>query len=427
MVFQEHKNSCHTGVQILISILREKFWILGGRRAIKSVITKCVICRRHSSKPFDENAPPLPLDRVRDSAAFEVIGVDMTGPLYIKTGEKVWICIFTCAVYRAVHFELCMSLSTASFMQALRRFIARRGRPKTIYSDNGTNFVGTDNAFSRLDFTKIAEESAVQRITWRFNPPTGSWWGGFWERLIGILKPLLRKVLGRTSLTYEDLSTVICDCESVINLRPLTFSSNDANELTPLTPMMFLRDIKECGVPDIDDVDRETLCRRLVYKLKLKEDLQKRFRSEYLGQLHLVQKRHGGRKVTVGEVVLVGNDQDKRMDWPMGRVAEVIRGKDDKARLAKVITSKGIYLRPIQRLYPLECSDPAIFDAILDDLTHPEQTGANQDPAPPVVTKASAGRCAAKSGVNGSKSSVEKVVVTRSGREVKSPKRYGIL
>lgn len=427
LVFQEHIKSCHVGVQGLISLLRENFWILGGRRAIKSVISKCAVCRRHNSKPFSENSPPLPLDRVRDAAAFEVIGVDMTGPLYIRTGEKVWICIFTCAVYRAVHFELCMSLSVASFMQALRRFIARRGRPKTIYSDNGTNFVGTDNTFSRLDYNKIAEESAVQRIKWRFNPPTGSWWGGFWERLIGILKPLLRKVLGRASLTYEDLSTLVCDCESIINSRPITFAANDPNEPTPLTPMMFLRDLTECGVPDFDEVNQKTLCRKMLYKRKLREDLQKRFRSEYLGQLHLSQKRHGGRQISVGEVVLIGNDQDKRIDWPMGRVTEVIHGKDDKVRLVKVTTSKGQYLRPIQRLYPLECTD---FNLASDRPTSLEQNETNHDPAPSAVTgervENYVEKSAANSGVIKSRAPAERVVVTRSGREVKSPKRYGI-
>ncbi|KAH1021907.1 hypothetical protein HUJ04_011391 [Dendroctonus ponderosae] len=109
---------------------------------------------------------------------------------------------------RAVHLELCNSLSTSDFIQALRRFIARRGRPKTVYSDNGTNFVGTNNAFARLDFGKIAEIFGVERIQWRFNPQTATWWGGFWEDLVGVLKQLLRKVLGRASLDYESLATL---------------------------------------------------------------------------------------------------------------------------------------------------------------------------------------------------------------------------
>ncbi|XP_050309972.1 uncharacterized protein LOC126745954 [Anthonomus grandis grandis] len=426
LISQEHSKACHVGVQGLTSLLREKFWILGSRRAIKAVISKCAVCRRHNSKPFYEGAPPLPSDRVRDAAPFEVSGVDMTGPLYIKTGEKVWICIFTCAIYRAVHLELCMSLSVASFMQALRRFIARRGRPKTIYSDNGTNFVGTDNMFSRVNFREIVEKSGVERIKWRFNPPTGSWWGGFWERLIGILKPLLRKVLGRASLSYEDLSTLICDCEAIINSRPITFVSNDPEDLTPLTPMMFLRDLTEGVVPDFDEADRKTLCRKIIYKAKLREDLQKRFRSEYLGQLQFLQKRRGGRQIAVGEVVLIGNDQDKRINWPMGRVSEVIHGKDNRVRLVKVISRKGQYLRPIQRLYPLECTDPSEYNLRTDrSKNSKENEGTNNDPAASAAVSESAEKSEANSGVIKSRAPAEKVI-TRSGREIKSPRRYGV-
>ncbi|KAJ8914528.1 hypothetical protein NQ315_002801 [Exocentrus adspersus] len=111
------------------------FKILGGRRAVKDVISKCVICKRHNTAPFSVETPPLPLDRVKNAVPFEVTGVDYTDPLYFRSGEKVCVCLFTCAIYRAVHLELTTSLSTQSFMQVLRRFVARRGRPKTIYSD----------------------------------------------------------------------------------------------------------------------------------------------------------------------------------------------------------------------------------------------------------------------------------------------------
>ncbi|XP_050303942.1 uncharacterized protein LOC126741531 [Anthonomus grandis grandis] len=289
LIFGEHLKLGHIGAQSLMCILRQNFWILGGRRAIRHAISKCVVCKRHTSKPITVRSPPLSIDRVRDAIEFEITGVDFAGPLFVKSGEKIWICLFTCAVYRAVHLELCSSLLVVCFMQALRRFIARRGRPRTIYSDNGTNFVGTDNAFSRVDFKKFAETSSTERIQWRFNPPTAAWWGGFWERLVGVLKQLLRKVLGRALLDYESLLTIICDCEA-INSRPLTCSSTDPNELVPLTPIMFLRDQLVSGVPDCDAVDRHSLSRKVQHRQKLAEDLRRRFRNEYLGQLQLWSK-----------------------------------------------------------------------------------------------------------------------------------------
>lgn len=110
LILDMHKRSLHVGTQGLLSILREKYWVIGGRRTVRSVISKCCLCNRYRATCPDPESPPLPLDRVRDAAVFEVTGVDFAGPLFLKSGEKVWICIFTCAVYRAVHLGLTNSL-----------------------------------------------------------------------------------------------------------------------------------------------------------------------------------------------------------------------------------------------------------------------------------------------------------------------------
>jgi len=195
-MLRAHEKACHVGVQGLLSLLRERFWILKGRKTIRGILTKCVACRRHGARHISTIPPVLPEPRVRDAAVFETTGVDMAGPLFLKDCRKVWVCLYTCAVYRAVHLELTSSLSTESFLQTFRRFVARRGRPAIIYSDNGTNFMGTDRAFRQLDWEKIIKNSAIERIDWRFNPPTAAWWGGWWERLIRLLKQCLRKPLG---------------------------------------------------------------------------------------------------------------------------------------------------------------------------------------------------------------------------------------
>lgn len=415
LILEVHEKSCHVGTQGLLSILREKYWILGGRRTLRSVISRCIVCKRQSGKSFVVDSPPLPRDRVRDAVPFEVTGVDFAGPLYLNTGKKVWVCLFTCAVYRAVHLEMTTSLSTVAFMKVLRRFVARRGRPKTIYSDRGTNFIGTENAFSRLDWTKIVEETSVQRIMWRFNPPTAPWWGGFWERLIGVLKGLLRKVLGRASLNYEDLLTLICECEAIINARPLTYISDDPNDLIALTPAMFLRDQAESRLPDCDAVDQATPRKKIPYIQRLRDNLRCRFRSEYLGQLKLLCRRKRSRPVSLGEVVLIGNDRDKRLEWPLGRVDEMLPGKDGVIRLVHVSTTRGRLLRPIQRLYPLEEHINSNGDEKSDS---DEETGA-----PPVCDSDSAGVSNVDSDIE-SRVPVSKVTVTRSGRISKLPNKF---
>lgn len=115
---------------------------------------------------------------MKEANIFEVIGIDYIGPLFLKNNQKAWICLFTCAVYRAIHLELTTSLTTEAFLQVLRRFIARRGKPSIVYTDNGTNFVETRNLLRKINWEKVKQFSTSQKIDWRLNPPTAAWWGG---------------------------------------------------------------------------------------------------------------------------------------------------------------------------------------------------------------------------------------------------------
>jgi len=245
LIIKTHERLGHSNVTAMLSYLREKYWIIHGRKVARSVVKKCVICIRQSAKPLEVPQAPLPADRVRDARVFEVTGIDYAGPVYL--------------------FELVTSLTTDKFMEAFRRFVARRGRPSSVHSDNGTNFEGCSNLLKGVDWDKISELCHVQKIQWSFNPPGAPWWGGWWERLIQILKRILRKILGKASLGYEEMSTVLCDCESIVNARPLTYLSEDPKDLSPITPNMFLQEIHEIGVPDYDLMDREKFKGRFKY------------------------------------------------------------------------------------------------------------------------------------------------------------------
>ncbi|XP_070518841.1 uncharacterized protein [Cardiocondyla obscurior] len=334
IIKEKHENLKHAGVEILMNVLREEYWIIGGRKVIRSVITKCIICRRHDAKPCQTVNAPLPVDRIKGAAVFEVIGVDFTGPIYLKGGKKAWICLFTCAVFRALHFELVTSLSTAALLMAIRRFIARRGRPSVIYSDNGTNFVGLNNMLKDLNFEKLARTLAMEQIQWKFNPPAAAWWGGFWERLNRVLKQLLRRTLKKSCLDYEEMSTVLLDCETVINARPITFLSNSEQNISPITPSMFLQEIKDIGVLDLDKIE--------------KSDLPKRQLIHRKSHIKIVNN------VEIGDLVLIENENAKRINWVTARVKELIPGKDGNVRVVRLTTAKGELVRPIQKIYPLE-------------------------------------------------------------------------
>ncbi|UYV60317.1 hypothetical protein LAZ67_1000810, partial [Cordylochernes scorpioides] len=237
-----HETHGHAGLQTLLGILRENYWILRSRKTVKKIINQCIRCKRFTATPATVESTSLPEDRVRDAAVFEIVGVDLTGHLILKNKKKAWIVIFTCAVYRGVHLELATSLSMEAFLQAFRRFIARRGRPLIVYSDNGTNFKGIANALKKIDFSRLKCDPTLKNIAWKFIPPGAPWWGGWWERLIGMMKQLLFRILGQTSLGYEELSTVMCDVESLMNTRPLTYLTEESEDLAPLTPSLFLHE-----------------------------------------------------------------------------------------------------------------------------------------------------------------------------------------
>ncbi|GFY54687.1 integrase catalytic domain-containing protein [Trichonephila inaurata madagascariensis] len=273
---------------------------------VKSKITE----RNDKMKSLSSRPSPLPpvSYRVADSAISEVVGIDLAGHLFLKTGEKVWITLFTCAVYHALHLELENALSSDAFF------------------------------LEKLDWHKISREASTQKVVWKFIPPTAAWWGGCWERLVRIIKELLRRSLGKSILSYEELSTVICECEFLINSRPLTYISENPQELIPLTPAMFLIENRCSDNTDINELNSRELRKRLKYRINFLRDLRQRFRKEYLRELIQKQNNNRVREPQVGEMVLIGNDNKKRLSWPIAKIIELIPGRDGEIRTVQLKT-----------------------------------------------------------------------------------------
>ena len=177
----------------------------------------------------------LPSARVTsDQPPFTCVGVDYFGPFLVRQKRsqvKRYGVIFTCLAMRAVHLEISHSLDTNSFILALRRLIARRGQVKEIRSDNGTNFVGGEKELCVMieSWNQAAiHQSLIQKgITWIFNPPSASHYGGVWERLIRSTRKIIGGLVKEQNLDDESLQTLMCEAESIINGRPLTTVSND--------------------------------------------------------------------------------------------------------------------------------------------------------------------------------------------------------
>ena len=160
---------------------------------------------------------------------------------------EVWVYLYTCLVTRAVHLELMQDISAQQFLLGFRRFIARYGKPKMVIFDSASHFKLAAETVDKL-WTNILKEnkvvsySAIENIQWKFIVELAPWIGGFFERLVGLVKRLLRKAIGRICLINEQLLTLLKEAKAVVNSRPLVYVGNDINSyvtLTVLTPSHF--------------------------------------------------------------------------------------------------------------------------------------------------------------------------------------------
>ena len=136
-----HRREMHAGVEHTLSVVRQRFLLIKGRATIRKIVKTCIVCRQFYTKPVSQQMAPLPANRIVPAPPFTNVGLDFAGPLHLKNrGEKAYICLFTCAVTRAVHLELVSNMTTERFLLALRRMVARRGMCSIIWSDNAKTF-----------------------------------------------------------------------------------------------------------------------------------------------------------------------------------------------------------------------------------------------------------------------------------------------
>ena len=379
LIKQSHECVKHSGIRDTLTTLRERYWVPRGREAVKKIIRSCVICRKHEGTPFSSLPPTdLPSNRVSEDPPFTHIGLDFAGPLYVETknsegetreSQKVYVCLFTCASTRAVHLELTRSLSVESFLLAFRRFTSRRGLPATITSDNAKTFRS-----SSRDIRNIARAEEVWRflankqITWTFIIERAPWWGGFWERLVRSIKKPLKKIVGRSTLSFDELRTILVEIEGVVNSRLLTYVYDDEESLSyPLTPSDLIYGRRITSTPNAAHYEvistNQSLTKKSRHHRHVLRQLTNQWRREYLIELRersqVKSKGSNNRPIAIGDLVLLKNDSTSRAFWKLGKVEELIPGRDGNVRAAvvKVGSDSGHVShlrRVVQQLVPIE-------------------------------------------------------------------------
>ena len=360
-----HEVECrHSGREYTMSVLRHNYWIPRARVLITKLIRNCTVCQRLKGTVAVQRMADLPADRLAsDRPAFSNVGIDCFGPFQVKRGrsyEKRYGCLFACLVIRAIHIEKLHSLDADAFLNALIRFISRRGPPEIIRSDNGTNFVAGErelfNCFANWNENHcVAEHLMLKNIKWIFNPPTASHMGGSWERQIRTVRRALEAILKGQVLDDERLDTVFCEVESIVNGRPLTPVSDDPNDLEALTPNHLLLLRPGLASPLGEFTVKDAYRRRWRHVQYVADQFWSRWMNEYLPTLQLRQKWLTSYKnLRVGDIVLVAQENTPRKSWPLGRITATFLGRDGSVRSAEIKTATNSIVRPIHKLCVLE-------------------------------------------------------------------------
>ena len=365
-----HEANLHAGIQSTLYSIRERFWVLNGKNQVRRIVQRCVECIRQRPNIMHAKMDDLPDSRVNEAPAFSRTGVDFFGPMLIKEKKdrnksflKTYGCVFVCMVSKAVHMELATDLSTEGFLAAFRRFISRRGIPEHVFSDNGTNFVGTNKEIGEIyklhdtaEFKNaIGAFALIKRIEWHFNPPLSPDFGGLWEAAVKSFKHHLKRVLKGQTLTYEQMNTLLIEVEGILNSRPLCTLSADPNDPMAITPAHSLIGRPSNFLPEKSLVSVPNN-RLSIYKFitKARQDFWNKWHKEYLNELQTRQKWHTATaELKIGDVVILMEDNLKCARWPLGVIVEVFPGSDDINRVVSVKTASGVYKRNITRLCAL--------------------------------------------------------------------------
>lgn len=364
LIHHEHEVCMHTGKDLVVNQLRQEFWIINIKAAVKKCFNDCRFCKNRKCKPEPPEMGPLPEYRLTPYVRpFNFCGVDYFGPIEVKIGrrvEKRYGVLFTCLTIRAIHIEVASSLDTSSAIMAIRRFVSVRGCPSEMWSDNGTNLKGADKELQQhiktFDQSIIQQEMSVKGILWHFIPPLSPHMGGSWERMIGLVKTSIKAAFIEHHPKEETLRTVLSEAQALVNSRPLTEISNDSEDADCLTPNHFLIGTASTNpIPGVFEKFELTSRKQWRVSQALLEIFWKKWIVGYLPTL--VKRKKWFKKVEplkVGDMVKIHDEEIRKGIYPLGIITKIFPGEDQQVRAAEVKTAKGSFVRPTVKLAAID-------------------------------------------------------------------------
>ncbi|XP_048479524.1 uncharacterized protein LOC125488579 isoform X1 [Plutella xylostella] len=376
LIRSEHERLLHAGPKLLLSSLNQRFWICNGLSEVKKITHKCITCFRQKATVAKQLMGSLPASRVTSTnRAFVRVGVDFAGPIDVKLSRvrrsvigKGYICVFVCFTTKAIHLELASDLTTDTFLACLRRQISRRGLMTEIHCDNASTFKGANNQLNELYKLQSSQNhrqqvynfASQQGIQFHYIPCYSPTYGGIWESSVKSTKYHLKRVIGKNVLTYEQLSTVLCEIEAVLNSRPLLPLTADPTDYSYLTPGHFLIGNALMMYPE-SDITNIPQNRLKFWQIctQIKQSFWKVWHKNYLNVLQNRPKwKFDVCNVKLGSLVILKEDNAPPMMWPMARIVKLFPGHDSKVRAVEVRTPNNkSHIRAINKICILPIED----------------------------------------------------------------------
>jgi hypothetical protein len=352
-----HVNCRHGGTQKTLRVCNERVWMDSPSSALKKIRNHCHFCRYMRSKLLAVAEGCLPKDRTTCTRPFGIVGVDMTGPIYIsydehdccqeppkkkaKSGKpekskdrgsgahkklQVYVMIITCCNTRALNVQICRRLTSLEIAQAFQKFCAERGTPDRVISDNARQFKQLKKLYQEAVRLYISPKNP--RMYWKFIPTYSPWWGGFYESLIRPFKNILRSILPRMRIRdYLQAERVCKQAEACMNHRPLWGTPIGNDDVLAVTPFQFQCVSVNDKIPlHNNDTELEILKQLKSAQSKAMATLWYKVRMSHLNALQKFHRQRSPKNeqtLKVGDLVLLKNDMSARSFWPIARITEV--------------------------------------------------------------------------------------------------------
>ena len=318
-------------------LIKQRFYLMGGKNSVKRVVSKCIDCQKAAKLPFSQKMGELPEERVTIAAPFATTGLDVFGHFTVThTGrgeKKVWVLLATCFTTRAVALYPLIDMTLSSVIQALVKMHSQFPSLKKIVSDNGSNFKGADReikeAVACWNEQEANERLSEEGLEWSFGPAACGSFGGVWERLVGIVKNSFKACMQGRTLSREAFDSLCASVAGVVNRRPLTRANDSQDDMLVLTPAHFIYPYNCIHssnniIPPIPE-DGDHL--RTTWKIlrETTDHFWSVWRQAYIDTLQTRQKwKKSATPIKIGDLAIITDPLLPRDRWRLGVVEEVV-------------------------------------------------------------------------------------------------------